>query len=36
MASNSRDRLIVMIEQEVIARVAFNTPNRTIDSIAKL
>jgi hypothetical protein len=36
MAPNSRDRLIVIIEQGVIAIAAFNALNRTIDSIVKL
>ena len=36
MAPNSGDRLIVIIEQGVIATAAFDVLNRTIDSIAKL
>ena len=36
MAPNSEDRSIVMIKQGVIAIAAFDTFNRTIDSIAKL
>jgi hypothetical protein len=36
MAPNSGDRSIVMIEQGVIAKVAFDALNRTIDRIAKL
>jgi hypothetical protein len=36
MAPNSRDRLIVIIEQGVIAIAAFDTLNKTIDKIANL
>jgi len=36
MAPNSGDRLIVIIEQGVIAAAAFDALNRTTDSIAKL
>jgi len=36
MVPKSRDRLIVVIKQGVIAIAAFDAPNRTIDSIAKL
>jgi len=36
MAPNFGNRLIVMIEQGVIATAAFDALNRTIDSIAKL
>jgi len=36
MAPISRDRSIVIIEQGVIAIVAFDALSRTIDSIAKL
>jgi len=36
MAPKSGNRLIVVIEHGVIAIVAFDALNRTIDSIAKL
>jgi hypothetical protein len=36
MTPNFEDRLIVIIEQGVIATAAFNTINRRVDSIAKL
>ena len=36
MVPNSGDWLIVIIEQGVTARVAFDALNRTIDSIAKV
>ncbi len=36
MAPKLEDRPIVMIEQGVIARAAFDALNGTIDSIAKL
>jgi hypothetical protein len=36
MAPNSRDRLIVIIKQGVIATTAFDALNRMIDSTAKL
>ena len=35
-APNSRNRLVVIIEQGVITIAAFDALNRTIDSIAKL
>jgi hypothetical protein len=34
MALNSRDRLIIVIEQGVIAIAAFDALNKTINSIA--
>jgi hypothetical protein len=34
MAPNSRDRLIIIIEQGVIAIAAFDALNKTINSIA--
>ena len=36
MALKLKDRPIIIIKQEVIAIVAFDALNRTIDSIAKL
>jgi hypothetical protein len=36
MAPSSRDKLIVIIKQGVIAIVAFNALNKIIDNIAKL
>ena len=36
MALNSGDRSIFILEQRVIARVAFDALNKIIDSIAKL
>ena len=36
MAPNFRNRSIVIIEQGVIGKVAFDTLNRMIDSIAEL